>query len=91
MPGGIVFLVGMRPRVVMGADDHALDPLGVPGTDQVHQVERLAGLGMNDLQWLLADHRPHLLEMLGHHLPLPGVGLRPGGARTDLADLLQVS
>ena len=42
-PGRVRLLVGMGPGVVVGGDDHALGPLGMPRADQVDHVHPLAG------------------------------------------------
>ena len=61
---GIVFLVGVRPRVVMSPDDDALDAIVMPRTDQVGHVHAVARQGVSSLERLLLDLATQLLEML---------------------------
>ena len=54
-PIGIVLLIGARPGVVMGADEDALRPIGMPRSDQVDHVHTTAGQRVFRLEGLLAD------------------------------------
>ena len=85
-------LVGVRPGIVVGADHDPLEAIS-----GCHEPIRLTIDSRSPVTGAAAWNGcsrtlpPSLREVLGDHLALAGVGLRAGGPRADLADLLEVS
>ncbi len=83
--------VGVRPRVVMAAQQHAVFRSGIERHHQVGHANRCSVHGMRHVKRLRADLATKLSKVLDELSLLPLHSGRTADAPADLADLLQVN
>ena len=84
-------VIGIRPRIIMAGDKHALGRLGMPAHDEIGHANRLARNGVGAVKGLKSDLGPQAAEMLGQKSLLFRHPPAATGPRTDATDFFEIS